>query len=167
MLEVALKGRGENDRGITATGAPPAEKEGDRVWNNRSGNDNGNAFELAVLVEDIEDTEEEVVEVDENEEMEEEEREEGMRCGVEGVDHVGDGDGEGEKQSGDVDDVLLVLLMGYPIPWRTVATLRGIVTDIAWIGGVAPRPFQGNPGRVSFKSESCAVAGDGEVGKGQ
>lgn len=166
MLEVALTGRGENDRGIVATEAPPAEEEGDRTWNNRSGNDNGNVFELAELVEDIEDTEEEAVEADENEEMEEEEREEGIMRGVEGVDHVGDGEGEGEEQSGDVADVLLVLLIGYPIPWRTVATLRGMVTDIAGMGGVATRPFQGNPGRVSIESESSAGAEDGEVGNG-
>ena len=105
MIEVAPTGRGENDRGIIATGAPPAE-EGDRARNNRSGNDNGNVFELAEFAEDIEDTEEEAVDMDENEEMEEVEREEGMMHGVEGVDHVGDSDGEGEEQSGGVADVL-------------------------------------------------------------
>lgn len=85
--------------------------------------------------------------------------------GVEGVDHVGDGAGEGEEQIGDVADVLLVLLMGYPIPCRTVATLRGMVTDIAAMDGVATRPFQGNPGCVSIEIESCAGAGDGDAGK--
>lgn len=155
MAEVALTGRGENDRGIIAT-EDPADEEGDLAWNNRSGNDNGNVFEDADDSDDeIEETEEEVVDVDEIEEIEVEEREEGMMRGVDGVDHVGDSDGEGDEQSGEVAHVLLVvvlllLLMGYPIPWRTVTTLRGMVTDIAEMGGVATWPWErslhGNPG---------------------
>jgi hypothetical protein len=82
--------------------------------------------------------------------MEVEEWEEGMIWGVDGVDHVGDSDGEGEEQSGEIADVLLglvLLFIGYPIPWRTVTTLRGTVTDIAGMGWVATWPWEhGNPG---------------------